>query len=139
MEFIDSEYFLAEYVGVEISAEELQRLIPRASRDIDRFTRYAISRTGFDNLVEFQRDRVMEATAAQVEFLFLNGETASVVDSGAGSSVRIGNYSEGGGSGGNASNSGKVVLFANNIYEILAPTGLLYAGVPSLARGCDCC
>ncbi|MBC1459069.1 hypothetical protein [Listeria newyorkensis] len=117
----------------------MQRLIVRASRDVDRFTRYAISQTGFDNLIKFQQDRVMEATAAQVEFLFLNGETASTVDSGAGSSVRIGNYSEGGGSGGNAANSGKVVMFADNIYDILAPTGLLYAGVPTLASGCDCC
>ncbi|MBC2392211.1 hypothetical protein [Listeria booriae] len=141
MDYIDKDYYRNIYKGSPIDSDsELDILITRASRDIDRYTRYVIVQTGFDNLIEFQQDRVKEATAAQVEFLDINGLTASTVDSGAGGSFDIGNYSEGkGAAGGGGQSNRTVTLYANNIYDILSPTGLLYSGVPTISRGGDCC
>lgn len=140
MDYIDKDYYRNIYKGTPIDDNvELGNLITRASRDIDRYTRYVIVQTGFDNLIEFQQDRVKEATASQVEFLDINGATASTVDSGAGGSFDIGNYGEGGGASGASKSGGETVLFANSIYGILAPTGLLYSGVPTVSRGGGCC
>lgn len=119
MAYIDSNYFISEYNGIEIGdVALLNGIIARASRDIDRITNYNIS--DFNELTAHQQARVKEAVASQVEYLILNGETASVV-AGEGS-FSIGAYSETGSPG---IRSG----YASNVKSILGSTGLLYRGI----------
>lgn len=131
--FIDIDYYRNDYGGIEIEDDtELDRLIRRASRDINTLTKRRIGdlSTWHPDI----QDMVKEATAAQVEFLFLNGETASTVVEGAaaGGSVRIGSYSESKTGGPSTTSLGG--MYADNVASILLPSGLLYTGV-SVRRG----
>lgn len=123
--YVDAAYYENDYGGIQIEdAAFLNRLIKRAQRDIDQLTTYRI--TDFEKLTTFQKERVKEAVCAQVEFLIESGETASTV-SGGGGSVSIGAYSEGSRSSTTVDNEPN--RYADNVENILWPSGLLYTGV----------
>lgn len=124
--FVDIDYYRNDYGGIEIEDDtELDRLIRRASRDINTLTKRRIGDLGTWH-PDIQ-DMVKEATAAQVEFLFLNGETASTIVEGSatGKGFRAGKYTEQG--TGQATTLGG--MYADSIPNILLPSGLLYTGV----------
>ncbi|VXB51800.1 conserved hypothetical protein [Exiguobacterium sp. 8H] len=131
--FIDIDYYRNDYVGIEIEDDVvLDRLIRRASRDINTLTKRRIGdlSTWHPDI----QDMVKEATAAQVEFLFVNGETASTIVQGtaAGGGVRVGSYSEN--EAGGSRNTSLDGMYADNVVSVLLPSGLLYTGV-STRRG----
>lgn len=122
MPYIDADYYQNVYAGIAPDdPETLNRLIIRASRDIDSLTRFTI--IGFEDLHANVQSNIKMATAAQVEYLIEYGETASTIQSGGG--FRIGAYSE----DGNGTSEGQGVSTAISVEEYLLPTGYLYRGV----------
>ena len=124
MPYITMEYYKSEYVGAEVTESELPRFIQRASDVIDQVTNYAIK--DFEKLHPFVQKQVMKATAAQVEFFQLNGGTDISITGDNATGVQIGKFSYGGGS---RSSGGVDPTIADNLVDILLPTGLLYSGL----------
>lgn len=137
--YIDEDYYLNEYKGTPPDPpEDLPKYITRASMVIDMVTRYRIVQIGFDNLQPFQQDLVKQATAAQVEYFVISGGLEEVIngEDAAMRSVTIGKFSYGGGRNSSVSQSTTDLseIIAPILLQLLAPTGLLYMGVP--VHGC---
>jgi hypothetical protein len=129
MAYIDADYYNNEYKGTPVADTTLlARLINRASDSIDHITNYKLEGVDFDKLVPFIVRQVKKATAAQVEFLAINGETASTVSEGGGG-FSVGSYSENGMSAGAADGPSYYDRYAITVVDYLRPTGLLYTGV----------
>lgn len=128
MPYIDVDYYNNEYRGTPVSdAALLERLISRASDQIDRVINYKLEGVDFDKLAPFIK-QVKKATAAQVEFLAINGETSATVSEGGGG-FSVGSYSENGMSAGATDAPSHYDRYAITVVDYLRPTGLLYAGL----------
>ncbi|PEB52450.1 hypothetical protein COO03_11720 [Bacillus sp. AFS098217] len=129
MAYIDADYYNNEYKGTPASDETLlERLINRASDQIDHITNYKLQGVDLDKLMPFIMQQVKKATAAQVEFLAINGETASTVSEGGGG-FSVGSYSENGMSAGAQEEPSYYDRYAITVKDYLRPTGLLYMGL----------
>lgn len=129
MAYIDANYYTNEYKGTPVAdALFLGRLITRASDQIDHIINYKLEGVDFDKLAPFIKKQVKKATAAQVEFLAINGETSATVSEGGGG-FSVGSYSENGMSAGAAEAPSYYDRYAITVVDYLRPTGLLYAGV----------
>lgn len=62
-----------DYKG-NIPAEELEKRLRRACRDIDSLTFNRIVRAGFENLTEFQQELIREAVELHADFCYDNAE-----------------------------------------------------------------
>jgi hypothetical protein len=122
MPYIDESYYRVVYKGIEVDASIFLSLEARASDLIDRLTSHKIvmSNNKLADYPVFIQEQVKKATAAQVEYLVINGgETA--VHGGAPSSVNIGNFSY-------QEGTDNQIVSPSTIGH-LQPTGLLYRGV----------
>ncbi|HDR7795316.1 TPA: hypothetical protein QCY19_003987 [Bacillus luti] len=129
MPYIDVDYYNNEYQGTPTSdVSLLERLINRASDQIDQIINYKLEGVYFDKLAPFIMKQVKKATAAQVEFLVINGETSATVSEGGGG-FSVGSYSENGMSAGATDAPSHYDRYAITVVEYLRPTGLLYSGV----------
>ncbi|MGE7864533.1 hypothetical protein ACQKOA_26475 [Bacillus mobilis] len=129
MSYIDVDYYRNEYEGTPVSDEALlKRMIKRASEQIDSIIDYKLQGVDFDKVAPFIRDQVKKATAAQVEFLAINGITSATVSEGGGG-FSVGSYSENGMSAGAAEGPSHYDRYAITVVDYLRPTGLLYAGL----------
>ena len=63
----------SEYSG-NIPAEELEKRLRRACRDIDSLTFNRIVKAGFENLTEFQQGLIKEAVELHADFCYENAE-----------------------------------------------------------------
>ncbi|PFW65285.1 hypothetical protein [Bacillus sp. AFS075034] len=129
MAYIDADYYNNEYKGTPVPDETLlERLINRASDQIDHITNYKLQGVDLDKLAPFIMQQIKKATAAQVEFLAINGETASTVSEGGGG-FSVGSYSENGMSAGAQEAPSYYDRYAITVVDYLRPTGLLYSGL----------
>jgi len=129
MPYIDVDYYNNDYEGTQVSDETLlKRMIKRASEQIDSIIGYKLQGVDFDKVAPFIREQVKKATAAQVEFLAINGITSATVSEGGGG-FSVGAYSENGMSAGAASAPSHYDRYAITVVDCLKHTGLLYAGI----------
>ncbi|PHB22872.1 hypothetical protein COE80_19630 [Bacillus pseudomycoides] len=129
MPYIDVDYYNNDYEGTPVSdVALLNRMIKRASEQIDSIIGYKLQGVDFTKVAPFIRDQVKKATAAQVEFLAINGVTSATVSEGGGG-FSVGAYSENGMSAGAAEAPSYYDRYAITVVDYLRPTGLLYAGV----------
>ena len=129
MPYIDVDYYNNDYEGTQVSDETLlKRMIKRASEQIDSIIGYKLQGVDFDKVAPFIRDQVKKATAAQLEFLAINGITSATVSEGGGG-FSVGSYSENGMSAGVEDGPSHYDRYAITVVDYLRPTGLLYAGV----------
>ncbi|WP_088293616.1 hypothetical protein [Bacillus mycoides] len=129
MAYIDADYYNNDYEGTPVSdVALLNRMIKRASEQIDSIIGYKLQGVDFTKVAPFIRDQVKKATAAQVEFLAINGITSATVSEGGGG-FSVGSYSENGMSAGAAEGPSHYDRYAITVVDYLKPTGLLYAGV----------
>jgi len=129
MPYIDVDYYNNEYKGTPVSDTSLlERLITRASEQIDHIIDYKLEGVNFDQLAPFINKQVKKATAAQVEFLAINGETSATVSEGTGG-FSVGSYSEDGVSAGDNNAANFYTQYAISVPKFLRPTNLLYTGV----------
>ena len=127
MTYIDMSYYQDEYEGVEVETSSFPRLEKRSREIIDVLTNYKIKQVGFDNLADFIQEQVKLATAAQIEYLSVSGESNAMGSSGFGQ-VSAGNFSYGD-KPGVESLSRSESMTTQKVMSLLVPTGLLYTGV----------
>ncbi|MBP3543285.1 MAG: hypothetical protein J6J86_03555, partial [Lachnospiraceae bacterium] len=63
--YVDSDYYVNEYKGSIIPAEELEKALRQASRHIDSLTYNRIVGQGFSNLTQFQQEVIKEVCCQQ--------------------------------------------------------------------------
>ncbi|MED1302906.1 hypothetical protein BK704_31825 [[Bacillus thuringiensis] serovar konkukian] len=129
MAYIDADYYNNDYEGTPVSdVALLNRMIKRASEQIDSIIGYKLQGVDFTKVAPFIREQVKRATAAQVEFLAINGVTSATVSEGGGG-FSVGSYSENGMSAGAEDGPSFYDQYAITVPKYLRPTGLLYTGV----------
>lgn len=69
MSYVDSTYYLEVFGGEIIQGPSLNKKLERASEQIDTITYNRIVSKGFDNLTEFQRDKVKKAICIHAELI----------------------------------------------------------------------
>lgn len=69
MSYVDSTYYKESFKGIIIPKEEIENKLIRASDQIDTITYNRINGMGFDNLTEFQKDKVKKAVCIHAEFI----------------------------------------------------------------------
>lgn len=62
------------YGDGQIPVDQMDKALERSSDQIDILTYNRIIGTGFDNLTQFQRDRVIKAVCQQADFQYQYGE-----------------------------------------------------------------
>ena len=72
-----SEY--AELGYNDVPADDLQRYLTLASRQIDGLTFNRITHVGFENLTEFQQEIIKEVISEQADFLYENRDALNTV------------------------------------------------------------
>lgn len=106
-----------------IPAEDLERYLNDASRNVDTLTFNRIVAMGFDRLTDFQQEIVQDVVCRQANFLYENADAiASILDS-----YSINSVSMKFGSGFNV-NVAEGVPVQNTVYSILKQTGLCWRG-----------
>lgn len=74
MIYADIAYYKNEYDGTIVCDEELNSILSRASNQIDNLTYNRIAAIGFDNLTEFQKNKIKKAVCYQADFLAQYGD-----------------------------------------------------------------
>ena len=126
MAYADTEFYKEVFNGLEIEEAELQRLLAKASRDVDLITKNRIG--VLEKQPHTTQDCVKMATCYQAEYLYENGET--IANSGADDvGFSLGGFSINNGKNASQDDSKSETRFSKSAYEWLAMTGLLYRGV----------
>src|SRR5690625_1766431 len=129
MPYIDKEYYIEDYKGVD-AGELLDKYIVRASDLIDQVTGYKIN--DVDTMPDFIQKQIKKAAAAQVEFYVVQGGSEEV-DAGTNDfgSVRVGSFNYNLSSGQSQADIGSkdVQRVSPATLSYLEPTGLLYQGL----------
>lgn len=74
MSYVDGVYYKANFEGNILPYEGINSKLDRASDQIDTLTYNRIVRIGFDNLTEFQKDKVRKAICIHAEFIEQYGD-----------------------------------------------------------------
>lgn len=74
MSYVDEDYYKNEYGGNIISDKEIKQKLNKASDQIDSLTYNRVVAIGFDNLTEFQKDKIKKAICYHVDFVAQYGE-----------------------------------------------------------------
>lgn len=114
MAYVDSNYYKATFKGTVIPDEQLDNQLELASDDIDSLTYNCIVATGFNNLTQFQQDKVQKAVCLQAEFLYQYGDYINLpVNSFSAGSVSL-----------NLGNGSNGINVPNTVIHYLKQTGL---------------
>lgn len=75
MAYVDVDYYKNTFKGSIIQSDsvELERRLKKASRDIDGLTYNRITKKGFDNLTNFQKEIIKESVCMHADFDFQFG------------------------------------------------------------------
>lgn len=69
MSYVDSTYYKESFGGTIIPEDSLIRKLERASDQVDTLTYNRIVGIGFDNLTEFQKDKIKKAICIHADFI----------------------------------------------------------------------
>jgi len=73
MAYADTDYYTNTYGGT-IAAETIKPYLEKASNDIDILTYSRINAIGWDQLTEFQQEKICTAICEQAEFRYNNSD-----------------------------------------------------------------
>lgn len=122
--YIDYAFYTNTFEGSPVDEATFGSLVERASDMVDIATNYKIERIGFENLHERIKLRVQKATAAQLEYMAVNGGILSLQSDGI-TNASLGRYSY----TEDSSNNSKSKTICDLSKSYLKATGLLYGGV----------
>lgn len=71
--YVNKEYYSNEFNGNKLPDEEIEKYLKLAQEKIDSITYNRIVAVGFDNLTEFQKEKIKEAICYQAEYIYTNG------------------------------------------------------------------
>lgn len=72
-QYATSEYYLTSCKGNTLPNDDIDKYLQEATEKIDSITFNRIVGIGFDNLTEFQKEKVQKAVCYQAEYIFKNG------------------------------------------------------------------
>jgi len=72
--YADKNYYLNTYKGTAIPEDEIEKKLKEASMHIDTLTFNRIVGRGFENLTEFQQERVQEVVCRLADFEYENSD-----------------------------------------------------------------
>ena len=113
----------AELGYTDIPAEDRNRYLNDASRNVDRLTFNRIVARGFDRLTDFQQSLIQEVVCKQAEFLYNNQDAISSIIS----SYSINGVSMQFGTGFNVVVENGIPM-QSDVYSLLEQTGLCWRG-----------
>ena len=71
--YINKEYYSNTFKGKTIPNEDIEKYLELAQEKIDSITYNRIVAIGFNNLTEFQKEKISKAICYQAEYIFKNG------------------------------------------------------------------
>ena len=71
--YVNKEYYSNTFKGKNIPDEDIEKYLELAQEKIDSITYNRIVAIGFDNLTEFQKEKISKAICYQAEYIFKNG------------------------------------------------------------------
>ena len=71
--YVSKEYYQKNFEGNKIPDKEIEKILKLAQNKIDRITFNRIVGIGFDNLTDFQKEKVRDAICYQANYIFENG------------------------------------------------------------------
>lgn len=71
--YVDKEYYSNTFKGTLIPSDDIEKYLELAQEKIDSITFNRIVEIGFNNLTEFQREKISKAICYQAEYIFKNG------------------------------------------------------------------
>lgn len=71
--YVDKECYSNIFKGKTIPDEDIEKYLELAQEKIDSITYNRIVAIGFDNLTEFQKEKISKAICYQAEYIFKNG------------------------------------------------------------------
>lgn len=71
--YVNKKYYSDEFMGVKLPNDEIEKYLKLAQEKIDSITFNRIVAIGFDNLTDFQKEKIKEAICYQAEYIFENG------------------------------------------------------------------
>lgn len=74
MSYVDYDYYKYTFEGAILDESNSEQRLERASDQIDSLTFNRIRAKGFDNLTEFQKDRIRKAVCIHADFIEQYGD-----------------------------------------------------------------
>ena len=71
--YINKEYYSNTFKGKTMPNEDIEKYLELAQEKIDSITYNRIVAIGFNNLTEFQKEKISKAICYQAEYIFKNG------------------------------------------------------------------
>lgn len=71
--YVDKEYYLNIFKGNIIPDKDIEKYLELSQEKIDSITFNRIVAIGFNNLTEFQREKISKAICYQADYIFQNG------------------------------------------------------------------
>ena len=74
MSYVDKTYYKDSFGGTIIQDDHIEQKLERSSDQIDTITYNRINSKGFDNLTDFQKDKIRKAVCIHAEFMEQYGD-----------------------------------------------------------------
>lgn len=71
--YVDSDYYANEYEGKILQNDDISKYLKKAQEKIDSITYNRIVKIGFDNLTEFQKEKIKDAICLQADYIKEHG------------------------------------------------------------------
>lgn len=80
-QYVNIEYYLNTFKGNTIPENELDNFLLKASEKVDELTFNRIVKIGFDNLTDFQKEKIQRAICLHADYIFENGTEIGLISS----------------------------------------------------------
>lgn len=80
-QYVNSEYYANTFKGTVIPANDVDKYLLKASEKIDELTFNRIVKIGFDNLTDFQKEKVQRAVCSHADYIYENGTEMGQISS----------------------------------------------------------
>ncbi len=71
--YVNKEYYSSTFSGKNIPEDDIEKYLELAQEKIDSITYNRIVAIGFENLTEFQKEKICRAICYQAEYIFKSG------------------------------------------------------------------
>ena len=80
-QYVDSEYYLNTFKGATIPADDLNKYLLIASEKVNELTFNRIVKIGFNNLTDFQKEKVQRAVCLHADYMYQGGTEMGQISS----------------------------------------------------------
>ena len=80
-QYVNIDHYSNTFKGTTIPANDLDKYLTLASEKIDEMTFNRIVKIGFDNLTEFQKEKIQRAVCLHADYIYENGTEMGLISS----------------------------------------------------------